>query len=47
MAMARQATKLTMMAMTMPMAMGNDENDGNDTTGEGEMAYDDDNNGEG
>ena len=39
--------KLTMMAMTTPMVMGNDDNDGDDATGKGEMVYDDDNNGEG
>ena len=47
MATERQAMKLTMMAMTTPMVMGNDDNDGDDATGKGEMVYDDDNNGEG
>ena len=37
---ALRATKLTMMAMTTTMAMGDDNNDGN-----GAMGYDDDGDG--
>ncbi len=42
MATARQATKLTMMAMPTTMATGDDDDDGDSATGNGTTGYDDD-----
>ena len=49
MAMTLRATKLTMMATTMTMAMGDDNDDGNGATCDGATGYEDndDNNGNG
>ncbi len=44
---AQRATKLTMMVMTTPMALGNNDNDGDGATGNCKTGYNDDNNGEG
>ena len=47
MAMARRATKLTMMATTMTMAMGDNDDDGEGVTGNGATGFDNANNGDG
>ncbi len=47
MVMARRAMKLTMMATTKTMAMGNDDNDGDCAMGDGATVYDDDDDGHG
>ena len=41
MATVRQATKLTMMAMPLTMATGDDDNNGDSATGNGTTGYDD------
>ena len=47
MATTLRATKLTMMATTMNMATGDDDNGGEGTMGNSAMGYDDDNDGDG
>jgi hypothetical protein len=47
MATEQQATKLTMMATTMTMATGGDDGDGDSTTGDGAMGYDNEDDGNG
>ena len=46
MGMVLRATKLMMMATTMTMATGNDDDDGNGVTGDGAMGYHDDDDGD-
>ena len=47
MAPALRATKLTMMATTTTMAMGDDNNDGDGATGDGATGYDNEDDGDG
>ena len=47
MAMARRATKLTMMATTTTMAMGDNDDDGDGMTGNGATGFDNANDGDG